>query len=119
GTLRTQLTHVYQYRVEQSRSQETISYANEQRITAGFHGLVYIQRGTNVVLRVTVEPDIPATFPVQDINQMVDYDYQKIGAETFLLPLRSQVTMRDGHIASKNEIVWKQYRKYSADTNIT
>ena len=36
--------------------------------------------------------------------QTVDYDYQKIGPETFLLPLRSQVQMRDGHIASRNEI---------------
>jgi hypothetical protein len=29
------------------------------------------------------------------------------------------VQMRDGHIASMNEIEWRQYRKYSADTSIT
>ncbi len=119
GTLRGQLTHVYQYRVEQQNSQETISYQNEQRITAGFHGLVYIQKGTNAILRITITPDIPASFPVQDVDQTVDYDYQKIGTETFLLPLRSQVQMRDGHVASRNEIEWRQYRKYSADTSIT
>ena len=119
GTLRGQLTHVFQYRVEQSHSQETISYQNEQKITAGFHGQIYIQRGTNVVLRITVVPDIPASFPVQDVDQTVDYDYQKIGSETFLLPLRSQVQMRDGHIASRNELEWRQYRKYSADAQIT
>ncbi len=119
GQLRGQLTHVYQYRVQQQFSQETISYENQQRITAGFHGQVYIQSGTNVVLRVTVVPDIPPTFPVQDVDQTVDYDYQKIGTETFLLPLRSQVQMRDGHIASRNELEWHQYHKYSADTSIT
>jgi len=119
GTLRSQLTHVYQYRVEQQYSQETIDYQNEQKITAGFHGLIYIQKGTNVVLRITVIPDIPASFPVQDVNQTVDYDYQQISGQTFLLPLRSQVQMRDGHIASLNEIEWRQYRKYSADTSIT
>jgi hypothetical protein len=27
--------------------------------------------------------------------------------------------MRNGHIASMNEIEWRQYRKYSADTSIT
>lgn len=119
GTLRGQLTHVYQYRIEQENSQETISWQNEQKITAGFHGNVYIQKGTNVVLRITVIPDIPASFPVQDIDQIVDYDYQQIGTQTFLLPLRSQVQMRDGHIASRNEIEWRQYRKYSADTTLT
>jgi hypothetical protein len=119
GTLRGQLTHVYQYRVEQENSQETISYQNEQKITAGFHGTVYIQKGTNVVLRITVVPDIPPNFPVQDVDQTVDYDYQTIGTSTFLLPLRSQVQMRDGHIASRNEIEWRQYRKYSADTTLT
>lgn len=122
GTLRGELTHVYQYTVEQPYSQETIGYGeppNEQKITAGFHGLVYIQKSTNVVVRLTVIPDIPPSFPVQDVNQTVDYDFQKIGAETFLLPLRSQVQMRDGHIATLNDIEWRQYRKYSADTSIT
>jgi len=122
GTLRGQLTHVYQYRIEQSNSQETIGYGdppNTQKITVGFHGLLYIQKGANVVLRLTVVPDIPPSFPVQDVDQMVDYDFQQIGSETFLLPLRSQVKMRDGHIASLNEIEWRQYRKYSADSSIT
>ena len=118
GTIRGQLTHVYEYRVEQKNSQESIAYAKEQKIIAGFHGLMYIARDTNVVLRITVVPDIPPDFPIQDVDQQVDYDYQKVGPETFLLPLRSQVQMRDGHIATKNEIVWQGYRKYSADTSI-
>jgi hypothetical protein len=119
GTLRGHLSHVYQYSIEQQYSQETISYQNTQKITAGFHGNVYVENGTNVVLRITVVPDIPLSFPVQDVDQTVDYDYQQIGPQTFLLPLRSQVQMRDGHIASRNEIEWRQYRKYSADTSIT
>jgi hypothetical protein len=119
GTLRGHLTHVYQYTVEQQYSQETIDYQKEQKITAGFHGLIYVQKGPNVILRLTVVPDIPPSFPVQDVDQTVDYDYQNIGTQTFLLPLRSEVQMRDGHIASRNDITWKQYRKYSADTSIT
>lgn len=119
GNLRGNLTHVYQYSVEQEYSQESISYQNTQKIVAGFHGLIYVQKGPNVILRITVEPEIPPSFPVQDVDQTVDYDYQKIGDQTYLLPLRSQVQMRDGHIASRNEIEWRQYRKYSADTSIT
>jgi hypothetical protein len=123
GTLRGHLTAVYEYTVQQEYSQETIGYGdppNNQKITAGFHGLLYVQNSPkNVVLRLTVIPDIPPSFPVQDVDQIVDYDYQDIGPEKFLLPLHSQVKMRNGHIASMNEIEWRQYRKYSADTSIT
>jgi hypothetical protein len=119
GNIRGHLTHVYQYRVAQKYSHETIAYENQKEITAGFHGLIYVERGINVPLRITVVPDIPPDFPVQDVNQIVDYDTQKIGDESYLLPLRSEVKMRDGHFASKNEIEWRQYHKYSAGTSIT
>jgi hypothetical protein len=123
GTLRGHLTDVYEYTVRQENSQETIAYGDapdNQKITAGFHGLLYVQNSPeNVVLRLTVIPDIPASFPVQDVDQTVDYDFQDIGTTRFLLPLHSQVKMRNGHIASMNEIEWRQYRKYSADTSIS
>jgi hypothetical protein len=118
GNLRGNLTHVFQYRVEQKYSHETVAF-EKQEITAGFHGLVYVEQGDNIPLRITVAPDIPPDFPVQDVNQSVDYDTQKIGDESFLLPLKSQVTMRNGHFGSKNDIEWRQYQKYSAGATIT
>src|SRR6185437_10525661 len=124
----------FQYSVAQQYSQETIGYGdppNAQRITAGFHGEIHVERGSssepdcvldggcsNVVVRITVIPEIPPSFPLQDVNQQVDYDYQKIGTLTFLLPLASTVTMRDGHIATRNDIKWRMYSKYSAQSDI-
>jgi hypothetical protein len=119
GNIRGNLTHVYQYKVEQKYSHETISAEKEQTITAGFHGLLYVERGDNIPLRITVIPDIPPDYPLQDVNQLVDYDTQKIGDESFLLPLHSEVTMRDGHVGFQNQIEWRQYHKYSAGTSIT
>ncbi len=135
GTIRGHLTHVFQYSVEQQYSQETIAYgdtaSSQQRITAGFHGLIYVESGSssepdcvldgncsNVVLRITVTPDIPPSFPVQDVDQTVDYDYQQIGTMTFLLPYTSTMKMRDGHIAWLNNIAWRKYSKYSAQSDI-
>jgi hypothetical protein len=135
GTIRKHLTHVFQYSVEQQYSQETIAYgdtpSSQERITAGFHGLIYMESGSssepdcvldgscsNVVLRITVTPDIPGSFPIQDVNQLVDYDYQQIGTMTFLLPSASTVTMREGHIATRNDIAWRKYSKYSAQSDI-
>lgn len=118
GNIRGNLTHVFSYRVEQKYSQETVAF-EKQQITAGFHGLIYVERGDNIPLRITVVPEIPADFPVQDVNQSIDYDTQKIGDESFLLPLKSQVTMRNEHFGSRNDIEWRQYQKYSAGATIT
>lgn len=117
--VRGKLVYEYQYQVDKENSHETISHANTEKIVAGFRGSVFIEKGTNVVLRVTVIPDIPPSFPVQDVNQIVDYDYQPIGTQKFLLPYKSTVTMRDGQMGSKNDIQWLLYRKYSADTTLT
>jgi hypothetical protein len=116
--VRGKLVYEYQYQVDKENSHETISHANKEKIIAGFRGSVFIEKGANVVLRVTVIPDIPPSFPVQDVSQIVDYDYQNIGTQQFLLPYKSTVTMRDGQLGNKNDIQWRSYRKYSADTNL-
>ncbi len=117
--VRTKAANEFHYSIEQAYSQETVSHGDKEKVKTGFHGSVFIEKGTNVVLRITVTPEIPPSFPVQDVDQVVDYDYQDIGGQTFLLPLKSQVTMRDGLIGTRNDIEWRSYRKYSADTSIT
>jgi hypothetical protein len=117
-TVRGKLVYEYQYRVERDNSHETVSHADKEKIVAGFHGSVFIQKGADVVLRVTVILDIPPSFPVQDVNQIVDYDYQAIGTEQFLLPWKSTVQMRDGQLGSKNDIQWRSYRRYSSDATL-
>ena len=117
-TVRGKLVYEYQYQVDKANSHETISHGDSDKIVTGFRGSLFIEKGTNVVLRVTVIPDIPPSFPVQDVNQIVEYDYQTIGTQKFLLPFKSTVTMRDGQLGNKNDIQWLMYRKYSADTNL-
>ena len=118
GNLRNHLCHVYEYRIDREHSRETIEFERKQQVTPGYHGLIFVQQGQNVVLRVTVEPDIPTDFPVQDVHQIVDYNYVDISGRQFLLPLVSQVQMRNGRYASKNDIEFRSYKKYSADTSI-
>ena len=116
--VRSKVVYEFQYRVLKEYSHETIAHGDKDKIIAGFHGSVFIQKGANVVLRVTVIPDIPPYFAVQDVNQIVDYDYQPIGDQQFLLPYKSQVIMRDGQLGSRNDIQWRKYGKYSADTKL-
>ncbi len=119
ATVRGRLTHVYRYSIERQYSHQTVARGEREKIVAGIAGEVFVEKGTNAILRVTVIPDIPPDFPIQDVNQTVDYDYQKIGDRTYLLPSTSTVLMRDGQVGSRNDIRWRSYRKYSADTTLT
>ena len=111
--------HVYTYQIDQAHSHETISHDNNEQVTAAFHGEVFIEEGANVVWRVVVDPDPPASFPVQNIHQVLDYRYVALSGQQFLLPVNGWVIMRADGVGSKNEIDFRSYRKYSADTSIT
>ena len=118
GTLRGHLSHVYTYRIDKAHSQETIDYNHQQQITPGYHGLIFARKGSNVILRVTVEPDIPESFPIQEVHETIDYDNTEISGQRFMLPVSAEVIMRSDRIANRNEIEFRAYRKYSADTSI-
>jgi hypothetical protein len=120
GTLRGKRNHVIHYRVAQRNSQWTISYEKVQSITPAYEGRIYAEAGTGLVTRVTLEAlDIPASFPVQMARTQLDYDYATISGNTFLLPLRAEVKMREGKLLIRNDIEFRNYRKFGADTSIT
>lgn len=111
--------HVYTYSIDQAHSNDTLDYNNGAvRATPGYHGEIFIEEGPNVVWRVTVDPEPPATFPMQNIHQVLDYRYIDLSGQKFLLPLNGSVVMRADGVGSKNEIDFRSYRKYSADTSI-
>jgi len=110
--------HVYSYSIDQAHSHETISHDNIERVTAPFHGEIFIEEGPNVIWRITVDPEPPATFPVQNIHEQIDYRYIALSGQDFLLPVNGSVVMRADGIGSRNEIDFRSYRKYSADTSI-
>jgi len=118
GNIEGQLCYVFEYKVDQAHSKETVAYQKERQVTPGYHGLIFVPKKNSVVLRITVEPEIPGDFPVQDVHQQLDYKYASINGQDYLLPQTSQVTMRTGRVASRNEIQFRRYQKYSADTSI-
>ena len=120
ATLRGRRAHVFSYRVAQPNSRWRISYEKTQEIVAGYSGLIYMDKATDMVLKITLEAeDIPPSFPVHQASTMLDYDYTKIGDRTFLLPLSAQVRMRQGKVLTKNDVEFRLYRKFSADASIT
>jgi hypothetical protein len=111
---------VFSLRVPQSRSRWRLNYQKQREITAGYTGLVYVDKETERVIRVVIEAqDVPRDFPIQDARTRLDYDFIEIGGSNFLLPLKARVFMRDGRFLSRNDVEFRLYRKFSAEASIS
>lgn len=118
ATLRGRRNHVYSYFVAQPNSKWTVSYQRTDVTTPGYRGLVFVDRDTNEVSRITLDADMPPAFPVQMATTVLDYDSTDISGIKFMLPLRAEVRMRAGKELVKNEVEFRMYRKFGTDSSI-
>lgn len=124
STLRKRRAHVYSYRVPLEHSKYSIHYSDGPKdegttVIVGYHGSIFVDRDTNMVVRITVEAEnIPPSFPVRQVKETLDYDFTKIGDREFLLPLVADVRMHASRVWTKNVKEFRLYRKFSADTSI-
>jgi len=115
-TLQGKRMHVYGYRVRSFKSSYHIEVSEESfDLATAYHGLIFIDSETHFVHRITFHADeIPPSFPIQDINLALDYDYRQIGDAYYLLPLQFEFRSRDGARAVKNDVSYDNYRKLDA-----
>jgi hypothetical protein len=120
ATLRGRRMHVFSYQVSQPRSKWRITYQNRLDITPAYRGLVYVDRDTDMVTRITLEAaDMAPSFPVQQASIVLDYDLAKISDREYMLPLKAVMRMREGKFLVKNEVEFRMYRKFTAEATIT
>ena len=119
SVLRNRPVYVFRFRVSQPRSQLRISYQHEREVISAYSGLVYIDKKTQMVLRISeVTEGLPADFPIQEARSALDYDFTDIADRNYLLPLRATVRMREGKNLTRNEVEFRLYRKFSAESSI-
>jgi hypothetical protein len=120
GNWHGHICYVYNYHVSKENSRWTIDYEHgAQTYRPAYSGLIYIERDAPVVIKLTlVAEGIPSSFPIQEARSSLEYEYQEISGQQFLLPVRSEMTMRDSKAISKNEVEFRNYRKYSAEAVI-
>jgi len=120
ATLRGRRTHVYSYVVDKAHSQWSIEDRTaHDRISPGYTGLVYVDRDTHAVMRVTLKAEgIPPTFPIQEADDRLDYDLIEISGHQFILPMMAQVHLKAGKVNQRNDIEFRGYRKFSGDATI-
>jgi hypothetical protein len=120
ATLRGRRMHVFGYRVPQDTSRWSISYERKDIIRPGYKGLVYVDRDTNAIMRITLEAEgIPFSFPVQQATTTLDYEFTRIPAGEFVLPMKAVMRMRAGKLLIKNETEFRNYNRFGAEATIT
>jgi hypothetical protein len=121
GTLRAKRVMAFAYRIEQSRSEYHLMVPDQHLdYTTAYHGLVEVDKDTHKIMRITVEAeDIPVGYPIKAAKTVLDYDYTDISGHSFLLPLKGQVFMTGGDMLTRNDESFHNYRKYSADSEIS
>jgi len=119
ATLRSRRMYVYSFRVQQSYSRYTIDDRTSQRsIVAGYHGLIYADRENKMVMRITMEADGLESFPVNKVSMDLNYDFVKISDQEFVLPLKADLHSSAGRYMSWNEVEFRLYRKFGAESTI-
>jgi len=115
----TGTVQVLSYRVAHENATINLSEGNNS-LGVGFHGLVYIDRATSGIRRLTVEADgLPRSFSMHAATMTVDYDYVAISARDYLLPVRSTVSLQRGRKQIElNEIGFRNYRRFASRTKI-
>ncbi len=118
ATLRGKRAHVYKYYVSQLNSKYRIDWQRKQQVVVAYAGLIYVDKDTDTILRVTLNCEIPPSFPVQEAATVLDYDLVKISEREFMLPLKAVVNMREAKYLTKNDVEFRVYRKFETDAVI-
>jgi hypothetical protein len=120
ATLRGRRTYVFAYDIAQEYSRYHIKETEtNQEIVPAYRGLVYIDRDTGMVTKLTLNPyNIPPTFPIHEAHESLDYDFQDIGGMPYMLPLKAVLTSKLERFATKNDIEFRLYRKFETGSTI-
>lgn len=114
-------TEIHNYVVPLKRSGWTLSFGG-QTMRPKFRGRVWIDPADLVVRRLEMDAiELPVSFPIDHAEMTVDFGRVKIGDAWYVLPVRSAnlACFRGESQCSKNEIEFRNYRKFSAESTIS
>jgi len=121
--LRSRLMYVFSYRIDQPHSKYTLnlgSFFKHYKATTGMKGLVFIDRETNRVFRLSAEADgLPRDWPVLRTSGVLDYEFADVNGQKFLLPRRvdTRVILKAEQVRNVTEFA--DYRRFSSEATIT
>ena len=111
---------VYDFSVSHDNSNWEIKTGG-QSVLPAYSGRMWIDRESGRVLRMERQADkIPESFPMDMIEQTVDYDFVTLGNRKVLLPTESEnlSCQRGSSLCSKNTIEFRNYKEFRGQATI-
>jgi len=112
---------LYDYTVAQANSHWTMVSPDDRRFNPAYTGSIWIDKESRRVLRIKqVTSTLPPDFPIDSAEAVLEYGFARIDQHSYLLPASGENIgcMRGSGTCSRNVIVFRDYRKFEAESNI-
>jgi hypothetical protein len=107
------------FRVLQRNSEYSVFHGPSGRQGIfGYHGLLYADMETKMIMRIKMDLDGLEGFPINRISLDLNYDFVDISGTLFVLPFKAELTSQSGRSATRNEVEFRRYSRFSADATI-
>ncbi len=113
-------TRVYTYEVEETNSRWRVEF-EQYELYPAYRGSIWIDPEKKKVLRIEmVATSIPPDYPLDTLEMTVDYGPVSINDRTYYLATHSRnlACKRYTRYCSKNEIAFRDYRKFSTESTV-
>ncbi len=109
---------VFKFHVSSESGTIVMDRDTDQKILAANSGRLFIDPVTMQVLRITSELELPIEFPIKTAMTTVDYKPVIIAGQTYILPSRSEIRLKDNARLYVNRIEFQNYHKFAAESTI-
>jgi hypothetical protein len=116
------MAYKYDFTVRKANSHWRIVDTSGHSEAPEYNGTVWIDKESHRVLRIEMRTNsLPPGFLYDKAESTLDYDFVRIGKANYLLPVKSaNLACQSGtSTCMKNEIDFRNYRKYGAESDIT
>lgn len=118
-TVRGKRLAVFDFSVDRQHSTLTLNLSDLVKAIVPYYGSLYADPDTGAVWRISdTASDIPAALLTREISTTIEYDEVSIGTNKFLLPVEAIVSLLLENKRVRNEMEFRNYRKFEADSSI-
>jgi len=121
-TLAGRTAVVFDYTVTAEHSHWTMVSPDERKFSPSYEGAIWIDTETRRVLRIEQRTsDFPRDYPLKRAEAILQYGFVTIDGKRYLLPASGDNTMcmTGSGACTRNAIVFRNYRKFVAESNVT
>ncbi|MBV9265979.1 MAG: hypothetical protein JO061_07415 [Acidobacteriaceae bacterium] len=118
-TLGTKHVAVFDFSIEKEHSTLKLTAGDLATAIIAYHGSVNADPKTGAIWRVSDDAvDLPPELRTYEIGTTVEYESIAIGGNSYVLPVHASVLCRTFDGSMRNEIYFRNYRKFEAESTL-